>query len=283
MLKIENNYLRQNCQQILGQSVQKDQKEFTLDQTLQEQSIKINSSSKKDEENLLNRYMKENEILRIENVQINLQRNRLIRDHELVCRENEHLLRKLNLFLYKLNPLEQQKLSNSINSQALFSSASSPSILSMSYDEELRTQNDSRASLNGKSIERINETSPTQKQLQQQVTLDNSSERNDSNDGDHSDESERMQRNSSYSRQKTCSNGKPERSLKIQHSNGENFTSKNFVCNNNDVGDGDEEEDDYFVVESNQNKSKVSDRHHQNKSTKIKEPGNNKFIHTVNN
>ncbi|KAF7489330.1 Kinesin-like protein KIF12 [Sarcoptes scabiei] len=280
MLKIENNYLRQNCQQILGQSVQKDQKEFTLDQTLQEQSIKINSSSKKDEENLLNRYMKENEILRIENVQINLQRNRLIRDHELVCRENEHLLRKLNLFLYKLNPLEQQKLSNSINSQALFSSASSPSILSMSYDEELRTQNDSRASLNGKSIERINETSPTQKQLQQQVTLDNSSERNDSNDGDHSDESERMQRNSSYSRQKTCSNGKPERSLKIQHSNGENFTSKNFVCNNNDVGDGDEEEDDYFVVESNQNKSKVSDRHHQNKSTKIKEPGNNKFIHT---
>lgn len=153
----------------------------------------------------------------------------------------------------------------------------------MSYDEELRTQNDSRASLNGKSIERINETSPTQKQLQQQVTLDNSSERNDSNDGDHSDESERMQRNSSYSRQKTCSNGKPERSLKIQHSNGENFTSKNFVCNNNDVGDGDEEEDDYFVVESNQNKSKVSDRHHQNKSTKIKEPGNNKFIHTVNN
>lgn len=33
---------------------------------------------------------------RVENVQLNLQRNRLVRDHELICRENERLLKRLH-------------------------------------------------------------------------------------------------------------------------------------------------------------------------------------------
>lgn len=104
----------------------------------------------------------------MENVQINLQRNRLVRDHELVCRENEQLLRKLNLLLYKLNSFEKNggdgdsvptttmlvrpqlpppspSSSSSIKSAStattnaasnLYSSSSSPSILSiLAYDD----------------------------------------------------------------------------------------------------------------------------------------------------
>ncbi|XP_064460241.1 kinesin-like protein KIF12 [Ornithodoros turicata] len=49
----------------------------------------------KDEKALLQKYMVENETLRVENATMHHMRELLIRDHEVVCRENEKLLRKL--------------------------------------------------------------------------------------------------------------------------------------------------------------------------------------------
>ena len=71
---------------------------------------------------------------RVENVQLNLQRNRLIRDHELVCKENERLLKKLHSILSKSD--KDQRKYSSIAMQLMPSlSASSPSLLSLMSPE----------------------------------------------------------------------------------------------------------------------------------------------------
>lgn len=49
-----------------------------------------------DERVLLHKYMAENEALRIENATMHHMREMLVRDHELVCRENERLVKKLD-------------------------------------------------------------------------------------------------------------------------------------------------------------------------------------------
>lgn len=49
---------------------------------------------------LVRLYSKENEILRKDNVELYTSRDMLQRDHELVCRENERLLKKVE----ELNP-----------------------------------------------------------------------------------------------------------------------------------------------------------------------------------
>nr|XP_027194369.1 kinesin-like protein KIF12 [Dermatophagoides pteronyssinus] len=131
ILRMENQYLRQNCHQML--SIQPPLQQISNGN----QSLSLPSATTIDDEekqNLLEKYMKENEILRVENVQINLQRNRLVRDHELVCRENEQLLRKLNLLLFKLNSIESQSMTK--NSSNLYTSSSSPSIVSMVADDD---------------------------------------------------------------------------------------------------------------------------------------------------
>ncbi|XP_046916795.2 kinesin-like protein KIF12 isoform X1 [Dermatophagoides farinae] len=163
MLRMENQYLRQNCHQMW--SIQQPLQQSMIDSS-EQFSDKNQSMDNDEQQNLLRKYMKENEVLRVENVQINLQRNRLVRDHELVCRENEQLLRKLNLLLYKLNSFEKNggdgdsvptttmlvrpqlpppSSSSSIKSAStattnaasnLYSSSSSPSILSiLAYDD----------------------------------------------------------------------------------------------------------------------------------------------------
>ncbi|XP_075678771.1 uncharacterized protein LOC113789082 isoform X2 [Dermatophagoides pteronyssinus] len=154
ILRMENQYLRQNCHQML--SIQPPLQQISNGN----QSLSLPSATTIDDEekqNLLEKYMKENEILRVENVQINLQRNRLVRDHELVCRENEQLLRKLNLLLFKLNSIESQSVNDdnalvddgqlatklsapttkmTKNSSNLYTSSSSPSIVSMVADDD---------------------------------------------------------------------------------------------------------------------------------------------------
>ncbi|KAG0424372.1 hypothetical protein HPB47_028397 [Ixodes persulcatus] len=50
----------------------------------------------KNERALLHKYMTENESLRVENATMHHMREMLVRDHELVCRENERLLKRLD-------------------------------------------------------------------------------------------------------------------------------------------------------------------------------------------
>ncbi|KAI2796745.1 Kinesin- protein 12 [Blomia tropicalis] len=92
---------------------------------------------------LLNKYMHDNEVLRVENVQLNLQRHRLIRDHELVCKENERLMRKLNSLIGKSETSSGNRNRQLIGSAhlltSLSSSASSPSLLSLVSPEDTTT------------------------------------------------------------------------------------------------------------------------------------------------
>ncbi|KAJ6216438.1 hypothetical protein RDWZM_007595 [Blomia tropicalis] len=92
---------------------------------------------------LLNKYMHDNEVLRVENVQLNLQRHRLIRDHELVCKENERLMRKLNSLIGKSETSSGNRNRQLIGSAhlltSLSSSASSPSLLSLVSPEDATT------------------------------------------------------------------------------------------------------------------------------------------------
>lgn len=128
----------------------------------------------------------------VENVQINLQRNRLVRDHELVCRENEQLLRKLNLLLYKLNSMESPNVPatkllasnpppslpvSSIKSAAttatttsnLYTSSSSPSILSMlAYDDNNNNNLMENDIINDETI--MDQTPSSSKSIERQTT-----------------------------------------------------------------------------------------------------------------
>lgn len=80
---------------------------------------------------------------RVENVQLNLQRNRLIRDHELVCRENEKLTKKLEAFFAKGDSKALRSRQTPLTAvqllPSLSSSASSPSLLSLVSEEELKS------------------------------------------------------------------------------------------------------------------------------------------------
>ena len=76
-------------------------------------------------------------------MQLNLQRHRLIRDHELVCKENERLMRKLNSLIGKSETSSGNRNRQLIGSAhlltSLSSSASSPSLLSLVSPEDATT------------------------------------------------------------------------------------------------------------------------------------------------
>lgn len=59
--------------------------------------LDLENNGKPLKDDLLNSYMQQNEGLRAENAQLHQQRERLIHDHELVCRENDRLRKRLSI------------------------------------------------------------------------------------------------------------------------------------------------------------------------------------------
>ncbi|KAH9389914.1 Kinesin- protein 12 [Tyrophagus putrescentiae] len=164
-LRVENSYLRQHFQHILASS-QPDENGVVsgVDKGTIMAILSSNGGSNQEANHDANRAdaggqlsltVRENEMLRVENVQLNLQRNRLIRDHELVCRENERLLKQLqtvlggraegkSLLMQQQQPRHRSSgapLSGGNNIALLpllSSSASSPSLLSLVSEEEVQ-------------------------------------------------------------------------------------------------------------------------------------------------
>lgn len=72
-------------------------------------------------DDLLNKYMQQNEGLRAENAQLHQQRERLIHDHELVCRENDRLRKRLSMSDLEDGFMESgDEISNKKSSKKLF-------------------------------------------------------------------------------------------------------------------------------------------------------------------
>ncbi|XP_065281320.1 kinesin-like protein KIF12 isoform X4 [Dermacentor albipictus] len=85
LLRMENSYLRQQMLNAGGS--------LHLSNVL---TVGDELSEDDDEKELLHKYMTENEALRTENATMHHLREMLVRDHELVCRENERLIKKLD-------------------------------------------------------------------------------------------------------------------------------------------------------------------------------------------
>ena len=113
LLRMENNYLRQQVIKIFlenkkiktfpplffqlnlgnGFSNQNGERPTSNDSNLTPENNKMAELELK--QDLLHKYMQQNEGLRAENAQLHQQRERLIHDHERVCRENDRLKVKL--------------------------------------------------------------------------------------------------------------------------------------------------------------------------------------------
>ncbi|KAI1305984.1 Kinesin-like protein KIF12 [Halotydeus destructor] len=98
LLRMENTYLRQQLN--LGNGTLATNQPLNLYSSngsspaegVVDRKVSLEEMEK---DSLLKKYMQENEGLRGENAQLHLQRERLIHDHEIVCRENEKLIRRL--------------------------------------------------------------------------------------------------------------------------------------------------------------------------------------------
>ncbi|XP_075744834.1 kinesin-like protein KIF12 isoform X2 [Rhipicephalus microplus] len=96
LLRMENSYLRQQLLNGGGQ--------LHLSNVL---AVGGEPSDDGDEKALLHKYMAENEALRIENAAMHHMREMLVKDHELVCRENERLIRTLDGLEKKKTSMQQ--------------------------------------------------------------------------------------------------------------------------------------------------------------------------------
>ncbi|CAG2113931.1 unnamed protein product [Medioppia subpectinata] len=108
LLRMENNYLRQQLNLGNGFLLNTISNGDTTDRTDNRPTSQGSSNASIVESNgqmdtglelqpkIFNKYMQENESLRAENSSLHQQRQTLIHDHELVCRENERLLRRLS-------------------------------------------------------------------------------------------------------------------------------------------------------------------------------------------
>ncbi|XP_054155361.1 kinesin-like protein KIF12 isoform X2 [Oppia nitens] len=106
LLRMENNYLRQQLNLgngylvstsngLAGNKTSTERPTSNESNGSMDEKIQLNGEAGLQPE-ILNKYMQENESLRAENSQLHQQRQTLIHDHELVCRENERLLRRLS-------------------------------------------------------------------------------------------------------------------------------------------------------------------------------------------
>ncbi|XP_076333156.1 kinesin-like protein KIF12 [Tachypleus tridentatus] len=93
LLRMENTYLRQQTNLVNGINVIMNQGGREI--TIEDGSIGNQKELEKDLTTMVANYMQENENLRAENAQLHQMRELLIRDHELVCKENERLMKKI--------------------------------------------------------------------------------------------------------------------------------------------------------------------------------------------
>ncbi|XP_022248090.1 kinesin-like protein KIF12, partial [Limulus polyphemus] len=93
LLRMENTYLRQQTNLVNGINVIMNQGGREI--TVEDGNTGNQKELEKDLTTMVNNYMQENENLRAENAQLHQMRELLIRDHELVCKENERLMKKL--------------------------------------------------------------------------------------------------------------------------------------------------------------------------------------------
>ncbi|XP_077508252.1 kinesin-like protein KIF12 [Amblyomma americanum] len=106
LLRMENSYLRQ---QMLNGGGQLQLSNVLAVGGEQPETDVVEPGDSRDEKALLHKYMAENEALRIENATMHHMREMLVRDHELVCRENERLIKKVDALEKSQSQPEQQQ------------------------------------------------------------------------------------------------------------------------------------------------------------------------------
>ncbi|XP_077532007.1 kinesin-like protein KIF12 isoform X2 [Haemaphysalis longicornis] len=119
LLRMENSYLRQ---QMLNGGGQLQLSNVLAVGEQPEPGTELeregaDASDTRNETALLHKYMTENEALRVENATMHHMREMLVRDHELVCRENERLQKKLDALEKATTPSKEETPAPNSNSR----------------------------------------------------------------------------------------------------------------------------------------------------------------------